>query len=216
MKEALVDFLKRSGFKQVATVATLLLIFSVLTGLAYPLLVSGLGNAVFPANARGSLVRRDGRVVGSTLIGQSFDVSGPYFQGRPSAAGDGYDAAASGGSNLGPTNDKLLSEVEQRAGRLRRANGLGQDTAVPADLVTASASGLDPHISPESAYVQVARVARARGILQAEVRALVTEKIEPRTLGILGEPRVNVLSLNLQLDERFGRPPEAGAPGNSQ
>lgn len=175
-------------------------ILTLITGVAYPLLVTGAAQTLFPAQAAGSLIMRDGKVVGSELIGQNFSDS-KYFWGRPSATGPmPYNAAASSGSNLGPLNPALLDAVKSRIEVLRAADP-GNTVPVPVDLVTASASGLDPHISPAAASYQASRVAKSRGLPADKVQTLVDAQIESPLLGFLGEPRVNVLKLNLALDK---------------
>lgn len=173
-----------------------LLLLTVITGLIYPLSITGVAQAIFPHQANGSLVRDGDRIIGSELIGQTF-ASPLYFHSRPSAAGDGYNASASSGSNLGPTSRALADAIRQRVAQARAEGVAGP---VPADLVTASGSGLDPHISPENALGQASRVAAARGLPLARVRALAEQAIERPTFGILGDPHVNVLLLNRQLD----------------
>lgn len=166
-------------------------VLTVILGLAYPLVVTGMAQVLFHEKANGQLIARDGQVIGSKIIGQPFTGPG-YFHSRPSAAGNGYDAANSGGSNLGPTNAQLVQRVNDAT--------KGEGSAVPIDLVTASGSGLDPDITPAAAYFQVARVARERHLDETLVRELVTKHIEERQLGVLGERRVNVVELNLALD----------------
>jgi K+-transporting ATPase ATPase C chain len=187
---------------QLLAAVKILLVFTVLVGLAYPLAVTGIAQVAFADKADGSFVERNGRIVGSSLIGQQFE-GDEWFQPRPSAACDGYDALCSAGSNLGPTNPELLKAVRQRVKVYREANGLAGDVAVPVDAVTASASGLDPHISEANAHIQARRVSRARGLSLQQVRALVEEHTDEPLLGFLGEPAVNVLQLNLAL-ERAG------------
>lgn len=198
-------------WRQLRTAVLMLVVLTVLTGLAYPLAITGLAQTLFPYQANGSPIVRDGVAIGSELIGQSFvdpetgRVFAGYFRGRPSAAftpGDGDLTLVSSGSNYGPTNQALIDRVAAEVAAVREENGLEADAAVPVDLVTASASGLDPHMSPASAELQVPRVARERGLSDDEVRALVTANTEGRTLGFLGEPRVHVLKLNLALDDQ--------------
>jgi K+-transporting ATPase ATPase C chain len=184
-------------------------LLTLLTGAAFPLVLAVLARPLFPHQADGSLVARDNVVVGSELIGQKFSGAG-YFHPRPSAAGDGYDATASGGSNLGPANPKLRDGLRELAEAYRRTNP-PDDFPVPIDAVTRSGSGLDPHISPANADLQVPRVARARGLTDKEVRRLVGEHTHGRQLGLLGEPRVNVLTLNLALDRAAPLPPSDSA-----
>jgi K+-transporting ATPase ATPase C chain len=188
-------------FKETLTSLRATLVFAVLLCLAYPLAIFGVGQLFFPRQANGSLIEgNDRRILGSELLGQNFSAA-KYFHPRPSAAGaNGYDAASSGGSNLGPTSQKLVDLVKQRAESYRAENGLAESTLIPGDAVTASGSGLDPHISPRNAELQAVRVAKARGVDLAVVKAAIAKATDPRSLGIFGEPGVNVLELNLALD----------------
>jgi K+-transporting ATPase ATPase C chain len=197
---------------QVRAAIALLLLMTAITGIAYPLVITGVAQVAFHDKANGSLIEQDGQVIGSELIGQSFvdpatnETLPGYFRGRPSAAGSGYDAAASSGSNLGPTNPALIERVTADVATIRTENNLTDDAEVPVDLVTTSASGLDPDISPASAELQISRVARQRGISEDQVRAIVAQYTSGRTLGIFGEPRVNVLKVNLALDQHYPVP----------
>ena len=185
--------------RQFVPAVAMMLAFTVLCGLLYPLAITGLAQIGFSGAANGSIAERDGQAIGSTLLGQPFSEPG-YFWPRPSAAGDGYDGAASGASNLGPSNPELAKQVRTRAAAYRSANGLASDALVPADAVTASGSGLDPHISIANARLQAARVADERGLDVAAVRSMIDANTDERALGLLGEPGVNVLQLNLALD----------------
>jgi K+-transporting ATPase ATPase C chain len=194
----------RTTLADLRTAIVVFVAISVLTGLVYPFAITGISQGVFHRQATGSIVERGGTPVGSSLVGQAFG-DPKYFHGRPSAAGtDGYDASASSGSNLGPTSKALADRVASDVARVRAENGLASDARIPVDAVTASASGLDPHISPAYAALQVSRVARTRGVPESVVRALVDRFTDGSTFGILGEPRVNVLLLNLALDEQLG------------
>jgi K+-transporting ATPase ATPase C chain len=189
------------------TAIKMTIVLTILLGVVYPLAITGIASVIFPHQAQGSLIERDAKVVGSELIGQTFAAPG-YFHGRPSAAGDkGYDASNSSGSNLGPTNKTLISTVQQRLKDTMEANPGVEAHQVPIDLITASGSGLDPEISPAAADIQVARIAKARGIGEDDVRLLVRQNTRDRQLGVLGEPGVNVLTLNLALDKLA--PPKA-------
>jgi potassium-transporting ATPase KdpC subunit len=185
--------------RQLLAAFGMVIVFTVLTGLVYPLVVTAIGQIAFHDKAEGSLVEVDGKVVGSSLIGQSFTAE-RYFHPRPSAAGDGYDASESSGSNLGPSNPAFLSTVEQRVADYRAENSHAADAAVPVDAVTASGSGLDPHISIANARLQAPRVAAARGLDAEVVLELIEKHTDGRDLGFLGEPGVNVLELNIALD----------------
>lgn len=194
---------KGKGMKMwniVINATRMLLLITIITGVLYPLGMTGVAQLLFPSQANGSMLVRDGKIIGSRLIGQNFSNAG-YFHGRPSVAGDdGYDAASSAGSNLGPTSQTLKNAVVERINNERQQNTLSENESVPSDLVLASASGLDPHITPNAAYVQVERVAKVRELNTDQVRALVSEYTEGKQIGFLGEARVNVLKLNLALD----------------
>jgi K+-transporting ATPase ATPase C chain len=189
----------RTYIRQLTPAVLAVVVFTLVCGVIYPMLATAIGQVAFDHQADGSLIERDGHVVGSELIGQVFSAPG-YFHGRPSAAGDGYDGSASSGSNLGPTNTDLLNAVNERAIAYREENSLPDGAMVPVDAVTASGSGLDPHISVANADIQSARVAAARGLDVSTVRAMVHDYTEGRDLGVLGEPGVNVVRLNLALD----------------
>jgi len=193
----------RALFRQLRPAIVVLVMFTLICGVAYPLLSTAIGQIAFDNKADGSLIRRNGVVVGSELIGQTF-TDPKYFQSRPSAAGDGYDGSASSGSNLGPTNPELIDAVQQRVSDYRTANGLAADAPVPVDAVTASGSGLDPHISVANAEIQSARVAKVRGLTVDVVLGLVKQYTDARKMAVLGEPGVNVLRLNLALDDLAG------------
>jgi K+-transporting ATPase ATPase C chain len=186
-------------WRHISIAIRLAVVTLLITGIAYPFVITGIAKLAFPKQANGNLVERDGRVVGSQLIGQQF-IRPEYFHPRPSAAGNGYDAAASGGSNLGPTSRKLVERVSADVNRVRKDNPSLAGRKVPVDMVTTSASGLDPDITPANAYAQVPRVARARGVSDGIIKKLVDANITKRQLGVLGEPRVNVLRLNMALD----------------
>jgi K+-transporting ATPase ATPase C chain len=211
---------EKTMFGQMRPAIMSVLVMTVVFGLLFPLAITAVAQVAFRHQANGSLIEQGGKVVGSELIGQSFSAPG-YFHPRPSAAGSGYDASASSGTNLGPTSDKLINGIHKKlpngkddpgnfdgikdlAAAYRKENGMPDNAPVPADAVTRSSSGLDPEISPANADLQVARVAKARGLTEDQVRSLVGENTAGRTFGILGEPRVNVLKLNLALDGRAG------------
>lgn len=185
--------------KQLRPAIVSVLVFTGLCGLLFPFVITGIANLIFPHQSKGSLIVQNGQVVGSELIGQNF-TRPEYFHPRPSAAGSGYDASYSGGSNLGPTSQKLMDQIRDRVAAYRAENGLADTALVPVDAVTASSSGLDPQISPANARLQGARVARVRNLDIAKVHRLIAANTDGRQFGILGEPGVNVLQLNLALD----------------
>ncbi len=188
-------------FSQLRPAVLITIVMTVLTGLIYPLAITGIAQVIFPYQANGSLAVRNGTAVGSELIGQAF-TKPEYFHPRPSAAGPkGYDATASGGSNLGPTNPDLAKRIEKDAAEYRAENGV--TSGIPADAVTTSGSGLDPDISPANALLQARRIARARQVAETEIMALVRKNTKGRELGFMGEPRVNVLQLNIDLDLQY-------------
>lgn len=191
--------------RQLRPAIVMTLVLCVITGVLYPAIVTAVAQVVFPRQANGSMISENGRVIGSALLGQSFQ-GGGYFHGRPSAAGIGYDATASGGTNKGPTDAKLADTLIAQAVASVVATDGGMKGQIPSDMVTSSGSGLDPDISPANALLQIARVATARSAPDSTVRALVARHTKPRQLGLLGEPTVNVLSLNLALDSLFPRP----------
>lgn len=186
-------------WRHISIAIRLAVITLIITGIIYPLLITGIAQVAFPKQANGSLVKRGSKVIASELIGQQF-IRPEYFHPRPSAAGNGYDATASGGSNLGPTSKELINRVQSDVARVRKDNPSLANGKVPVDMVTTSASGLDPDITLANAYVQLPRVAKARGISEDEVRKMVDANITKRQFGILGEPRINVLKLNMALD----------------
>ena len=191
--------------KNLITAILMTIATTILLGIIYPLVVTGLAQLMFPKQANGQLIQKDGKTIGSSIIGQSFS-SPAYFHPRPSFAGNGYDATNSNGSQLGPTNQKLIDRVK---GNVTSAQAENPGTPVPIDLVTGSASGLDPHITPAAAEFELPRVARERGTTVDQLRALVAKHTSDRQFGFLGEPRVNVLELNLELDERFPKTRQA-------
>ena len=190
----------RTFVRQLTPAVLAVVVFTLICGVIYPLAATAIGQVAFHDKADGSLIERNGEIVGSLLIGQTF-VAAKYFHGRPSSAGEGYDGSASSGSNLGPTNPDLIDAVKARAVAYREANGLPADAMVPVDAVTGSGSGLDPHISVANARIQARRVAEARGLAVSDVLAMVGQHTEGRDFGIFGEPGVNVVQLNLALDD---------------